>query len=240
MKENNVYEDYSSIRSQAQLLLELKKRKPFLDKLINKYFPKKRNIKILDVGCGYGALIYFAQKHGYNNIIGFDISASQIQTSKKFKIKNIYLSSFEKFFKAKKKFDLIVMLDVIEHLQKKKIDSYLNKIHKSLNPDGIIIIHTNNAASPFFGYVRYGDLTHQTAFTENSLEKLLNKNNFKNIFFFEDAPVIYSFISFFRFLIWSLFRFILNIIMFSETGKYKNFITQNFFCVATKKAIKND
>jgi 2-polyprenyl-3-methyl-5-hydroxy-6-metoxy-1,4-benzoquinol methylase len=239
MNENIIYKKYSSICDHAQLFSELKKRKPFLNNVIKSYFPKKKNIKILDIGCGYGALMYFANKLGYTHITGFDISASQIKISKMLKINNIYLSTFEKYFKTKKKFDLIIMLDVIEHLSKKKINLYLNKIYKSLNPNGIILIHTNNAASPFFGNVRYGDLTHQGAFTENSLKKILADNDFNNIYFIEDKPLIYSFTSFFRFLAWSLFRFIINIIMFSETGKYKNFITQNLFCIAGTK-ISND
>jgi 2-polyprenyl-3-methyl-5-hydroxy-6-metoxy-1,4-benzoquinol methylase len=232
MKEHLLYKNYSSIQSNAELFSELNKRKPLLDYIIKNYFPINRNVKILDIGCGYGALLYFAQKLGYKNSFGFDISVSQVKISKKLKINNIILSSFENYFKNKKnKYDLIVMLDVIEHLEKKKIKLYLEKIKKFLTTNGRIIIHTNNAVSPFFGNVRYGDSTHQTAFTDNSLEKILRDSNFTLVNFVEDSPKVYNLISFFRFIIWSFFRFLINLIIFSETGKYKNIVSQNFFCI---------
>ena len=163
MKDSFLYKNYSSIESNVELFNELKKRRPFLNYIIKNYFPINKSIKILDIGCGYGGLLYFAQKLGYKNSFGFDISLSQVKISKLLKINNIILSSFENYFKNNNnKYDLIVMLDVIEHLEKKKIKLYFDKIKNSLTSNGRIIIHTNNSVSPFFGNVRYGDSTHQT------------------------------------------------------------------------------
>jgi SAM-dependent methyltransferase len=232
MKDSFLYKNYSSIESNVELFNELKKRRPFLNYIIKNYFPINKSIKILDIGCGYGGLLYFAQKLGYKNSFGFDISLSQVKISKLLKINNIILSSFENYFKNNNnKYDLIVMLDVIEHLEKKKIKLYFDKIKNSLTSNGRIIIHTNNSVSPFFGNVRYGDSTHQTAFTDNSLKKILRDSNFRFVNFIEDSPVVYNLTSFFRFIIWSFFRFFINLIIFSETGKYKNIVTQNFFCI---------
>ena len=232
MKDSLLYKNYSSIESNLELFRELDKRKPFLNYIIKNFFPINKSIRILDIGCGYGGLLYCAQKLGYKNSFGFDISLSQVKISKLLKVNNIILSSFENYFKNKKeKYDLIIMLDVIEHLKKKKIKLYLDKIKKSLTSNGRIIIHTNNGVSPFFGNVRYGDSTHQTAFTDISLEKILRDSDFKLVNFAEDSPIVYNLISFFRFIIWSVFRFFINLIIFSETGKYKNIITQNFFCI---------
>jgi 2-polyprenyl-3-methyl-5-hydroxy-6-metoxy-1,4-benzoquinol methylase len=236
MKSFLLYRNYSSLQNNKELFCELNKRKPFLNHIIKKYFPANKNIKILDIGCGYGALLYFAQKLGYKNSYGFDISFSQIKISKMLKINNIVLSTLENYFKNKKnKYDLVILLDVLEHLEKKKTKLYLDRIKKSLTSNGRVIIHTNNSVSPFFGNVRYGDPTHRTAFTDNSLKKILSDSNFKLISFEEDSPLVYNLTSFCRFIIWSFFRFFINLIIFSETGKYKNIITQNFFCIVRNK-----
>ena len=38
---------------------------------------------------------------------------------------------------------------------------------RALKPGGRWILHTANAESPFYGRVRYGDITHEQAFTQS-------------------------------------------------------------------------
>src|ERR1044071_2245630 len=52
---------------------------PYFRHLIHKYFPKDKNVGIVDLGCGYGALLYFLRKAGYYNLEGIDRSLEQVQ-----------------------------------------------------------------------------------------------------------------------------------------------------------------
>ena len=53
---------------------------PYLKKVIRKHLPQDRNTRILDLGCGYGALLYWLQQAGYRNLEGIDRSAEQVAT----------------------------------------------------------------------------------------------------------------------------------------------------------------
>jgi hypothetical protein len=48
----------------------------------------------------------------------------------------------------------------------------------SLKPQGILLIRTPNAANPLSFRALYADLTHETSYTENSLEDLLKLSGF--------------------------------------------------------------
>ena len=49
---------------------DLSPRFPYLRNIIRKYFPRDKHSRILDIGCGYGALLYVAQSEGYDEFAG--------------------------------------------------------------------------------------------------------------------------------------------------------------------------
>lgn len=146
------------------------------------YFPKNKEIKILDIGCGMGHFMYFLKKEGYRNYLGIDISKECIEfcKEKKFNVQHIDIFEFLKTNKAF--FDIIVMNDIIEHLNRKEIIEILELIHNNLNENGKIFIKTPNMANPILGvHGRYIDFSHKIGFTEESLAQVLRISNFKNI-----------------------------------------------------------
>jgi SAM-dependent methyltransferase len=56
----------------------LKERQPAIEAITVKHIPAKQDISILDLGCGYGALIYFLKKAGYTYLKGVDFSQEQV------------------------------------------------------------------------------------------------------------------------------------------------------------------
>ncbi|MCL4385684.1 MAG: bifunctional glycosyltransferase/class I SAM-dependent methyltransferase [Cyanobacteria bacterium] len=98
------------------------------------------------------------------------------------------------------KFDVVLALDVIEHLDDS--EKVLKSIFKVLKPSGKLFASTGNIAyfvtrmSLFLGMFNYGkkgilDKTHKHLFTINSFNKLLNQNGFrikKTLFF--GPPII--------------------------------------------------
>lgn len=99
--------------------------------LIEQYKPTS----ILDVGCGIGTFLYIFQKEGIEDILGIDgewVDISKLYISRdKFKTADL-----ESGFDLKRKFDLILCLEVAEHLN----ENAANRFIKSLTDHGDIII----------------------------------------------------------------------------------------------------
>ena len=104
-----------------------------------------KNLKILDVGCGGGIICEPLARLGAK-VTGIDfapnnISAAKIH-SKKNKLKINYIHKDVEKSKLDGKFDLILMFEVLEHLDNWK--KTIKNIKKNLNKNGLIIISTIN------------------------------------------------------------------------------------------------
>jgi len=113
-------------------------------KLKNKSKPLS-GIKILDIGCGGGLLSEPMSRMGAN-VTGIDASDKNIKIaklhSKKNKLKiNYYCSSPEKL-KIKKKFDVILNMEIVEHVE--DIDFFLKSCSKLLKKNGLMFVATIN------------------------------------------------------------------------------------------------
>ena len=104
-----------------------------------------KNLKILDLGCGGGIICEPLARLGAQ-VTGIDFSPNNIKAakthSKKNKLKINYISKDIEKSKLNGKFDIILMFEVLEHLDNwKKI---ITNIKKNLNKNGLIIISTIN------------------------------------------------------------------------------------------------
>jgi len=98
-----------------------------------------------------------------------------------------------------------------------------------------LLIHTVNAASPYFGSVRYGDFTHEQAFTASSMTQVLRMFGFEGVGLFEDVPVAHGIKSAFRMIAWKVFRTVFAVIAAAETGRARGYVfSQNFIVTACK------
>ena len=109
-------------------------RKKILEFILNskKYSEK---IKILEVGPGVGINIDILQKYGDVDILDIDTYfINLIKDNKRLDIKNIY----QDFSEIKEKYDLVVFLDVLEHVE--DYETFLLDIKSLLEKDGIAIL----------------------------------------------------------------------------------------------------
>jgi len=210
-------------------------------KVFNTHFlhllPPDRSIKILDIGCGNGTLIYWLSKNGYSNSFGIDISAEQISQGLENGIINIQQADLEEYISDKKEyFDVIFAKDVLEHFSKSELLPLLQKIRCSLKETGSLIIQVPNAESPLFGRVRYGDMTHEIAFNESSIKQLFRNTGFNQVECFEVNPIFLTVKSWLaRFLLWKTTQLMFKLILFAEAGKpFHRIVTQNIIAKAYK------
>jgi 2-polyprenyl-3-methyl-5-hydroxy-6-metoxy-1,4-benzoquinol methylase len=191
--------------------------------------------RILDAGCGSGAMLWWLQKNGYKNAEGVDISQEQIKLAVEYGVKNVLRGSFPKFLDGKDgHYDLIVLKDVIEHIDKEIVISVLRQCHLALKPDGKIIIQVPNSESPFFGRIRYGDFTHKTAFCQSSLMQILLLSGFINIKCRPLPPIYQGINSLKRVLAWGLVSRLYKMALRSELGPGEYIVTQNIIVSATR------
>jgi len=111
----------------------------------------------------------------------------------------------------------------------------IDEVRRVLSPGGRWILHMPNGVSPFHGRIRYGDFTHENAFTPASLADVLLASGFTDVRCFEDKPIVYSLKSLLRCLLWTGIRASLIIYIAAETGLFDRgaILTQNFLAVAS-------
>lgn len=151
-----------------------------------KYFPKEKNkAHLLDIGIGRGEMLSCMKMWGYRNFLGIDISPSTIEFCQSLNLPcDLVDNSVEYLLNNPEKYDLITLLDVLEHIPKNDSLNFLLALRQALKPDGILIIQVPNLQAPD-GYLhRYNDITHEVGFIEHSLSQLLHAAKFNKFNFF--------------------------------------------------------
>ena len=108
--------------------------------------PKSLNgLKILDIGCG-GGLISEPMTRLGAEVTGIDASAKNIEIAKlhakKNNLKINYLNSEPEKLNLKNEFDIILNLEVVEHVE--NLNLYLESCQKLLKPKGLMFTATLN------------------------------------------------------------------------------------------------
>jgi SAM-dependent methyltransferase len=114
--------------------------------------------------------------------------------------------------------DVVVAFDLIEHFTKTEVIQLVDEVYRVLRPTGRWIIHVPNGEGPFGGRIRYGDFTHEFAFTRVSMAQLLKASGFASVQCYEDQPVPHGLKSTVRYLLWQVIRTGLLLYIAVETG----------------------
>ena len=165
-------------------------------KLIENYCDKI-NGKILDIGCGTGEFLSVMKK-GHWDINGVDTSekAREIVKNKL----NIEVMAPDRWISSDIQYDVITCWHSLEHVHEPWV--YLNKIKKSLNPDGILIValpnyHSTDAKKYQEFWAAYDTPRHLYHFTIESINKIINphKFNIRSIYRMNFDPFYVSILS---------------------------------------------
>lgn len=202
-----------------------------------KHLPK--NAKILDVGCGYGALINTLLKQQYTQVTGIDISPEQIQIAKnQLKLaKYVQVSEAHNFLEQQKQqFDVIIALDLIEHFNKTELVQFLQLITQSLTPNGMLICRTPNADALYASPYAAGDYTHETILNASSAIQVFEGCAYTHVQVFSSCIDIYPhfFKNKIRQILWLFVQICAKILLFATGRSSKNIIfTPNIIIKAT-------
>lgn len=168
------------------------------------WWPDDRSVPVLDLACGDGTLLYLAKQLGFTSVSGVDLSPEQVALARQVPAE-VELGDGTAYLKRHPgRFGLITAIDVIEHLTKDEVFDLLDAARLALRPGGRLVLQTPNAAAPFGMAVRYGDFTHEQAFTPGVLGRLLTMTGFSTPEAREMGPIPrgYSLTSTLRAVLW--------------------------------------
>ncbi|MHB8387393.1 SAM-dependent methyltransferase [Metallibacterium sp.] len=236
-----IYGAYDSARNESlapATLAGLAPRLPYFRRLIARCMPPDREATVLELGCGHGALLYALQQSGYVNTRGVDGSAEQVEAARQLSIAGVALGDVMQTLAETPvaSVDVVIAFDVIEHFTKAELVGLVDEVGRVLKRGGRWIIHAPNAESPFGMRIRYGDYTHEQAFTWQSLAQLLMSSGFSQVRCFEDKPVPHGLKSLARAGLWAVIRAGLMFYCAVETGALdrRAIYSQNLLAVAVR------
>ena len=152
-------------------------------KLKNKKKPLEK-INILDIGCGGGLLSEPMQKLGAN-VTGIDASFKNIKVAKlhakKNNLKINYLCSSPEKLKINKKFDVILNMEIVEHVE--DVHFFLKSCSNLLKKNGLMFVATINKTlkSYMFAIVGAEYVLRWLPIGTHDWEKFVKPNDLKNI-----------------------------------------------------------
>jgi len=116
-----------------------------------------KNLKILDIGCGGGLLSEPMSRLGAN-VVGIDASKKNIGVAKfhakKNKLKIDYKVASPEMLKTKVKFDVILNMEIVEHVE--NINSFINQSSKFLKKNGVMFVATLNKTLKSYAFAIIG------------------------------------------------------------------------------------
>ena len=204
----------------------------------HKYLPLLEDLDraapILEIGCGSGGLLAYLGQRGFSHAVGVDMSAEQVSLSARRGVLAECADVLDYLRGHDNVFEVILAVDVLEHFSREELVVLAPRVLAALRPGGRLIVQTANGAGLFPRQVIYGDLTHLTIFTPESLRQLLRRFGFQNLTFYETGPIPIRLRGKLNVALWSATKAIANLIRQVETGKRQAIWTENFICAAFK------
>jgi 2-polyprenyl-3-methyl-5-hydroxy-6-metoxy-1,4-benzoquinol methylase len=148
----------------------------YIDHNIGRFFEPKKfsGMSVLEIGPGLGELVAYCNKRKNNSVDVIDNDEGILKyISNHFKVRSTFLSSdISTLDKKLEKYNLIVMIQILEHMPPDQYQSVMRTLYKHLHPGGEMIIVVPNGNNPLGMVERYGDLQHYNSFTTRSLQDL--------------------------------------------------------------------
>lgn len=101
---------------------------------------------ILDVGCGDGRFFSMLTAESITRRVGVDLAKSAIHFARGFNEKAVFLS--QDVAELQEEFDLVVAIEVLEHVPDKEITSFLQHIANRVKTGGYVILSVPSKVIP--------------------------------------------------------------------------------------------
>jgi SAM-dependent methyltransferase len=138
-----------------------------------------RGSRVLEIGFGNGSFLTYARKQGWD-VCGTEINPYLIDAAR--------TAGFEVFGAATleemrgRKFDLVAAFDVLEHIHRDALLSFVASVKEILLPGGVFLARFPNGDSPFGLPYQNGDITHVTAIGTGIVEYIASSLGLEVVF----------------------------------------------------------
>jgi 2-polyprenyl-3-methyl-5-hydroxy-6-metoxy-1,4-benzoquinol methylase len=174
-----IYEKYASHSGLSQ---PLKSKYQSLARNVGPLLAAQRNRgTLLDIGSGQGELLTLCGTLGID-AEGVDLAREEVDSCVQRGLKVTLIEDLGRYLaEVDRRWDVVSMIDVIEHFTKSEAFELLQLVRGVLKPGGRVILQTPNMQNPFAPLNLFHDLTHEWAYTEASIEQLLLACGFQKI-----------------------------------------------------------
>ena len=154
-------------------------------RLVKAFLPRRTGLKIIDTGCGTGKLLEELKRDG-QEAWGIDSNPAAVKFCKQRGLKHVYQENFPQITKITDKFNVVLCLDVLEHIGDDI--KALRTIKRLLAKDGRALLTV--PAYPWL--FSYWDkiLGHKRRYTKKSLQSAISKSGLEII----KLSYLYSFL----------------------------------------------
>lgn len=166
-------------------------RRNVIEIILNKQI-NKRNLRILDVGCGTGNTTLSLKKFG--GVYCTDSSFSALRYCNKRGLENVVKSSSYNLPYSSNTFDLVTMFDVLEHIENDQ--RALIEIKRVLKKNGSIVITV--PAYQFLWSEHDIALSHYRRYNSKTLSNVVNQTGFKIVRMSYFISFLFPFIAAYR------------------------------------------
>ena len=135
--------------------------------VIGGFAPKS---SILEVGFGGGGFMDWARSQGHA-VTGVEILPDMLASAKS-RGHRVFQGPLTAELLAGERFDVVVALDLIEHLTTEEIVGLFRTTRPMLNPGGRYLLRFPNGDSPFSRWHQHGDITHKTIIGSGMIHQL--------------------------------------------------------------------
>jgi SAM-dependent methyltransferase len=144
-----------------------------LERELGPHLPGDRATPVLEIGCGNGGFLRLCRDRGYTDVRGLDISPELVAFCRRQGFERVERADGLGFLRATaEQFGLVVLIDMLEHLPKQTAVALMQAVRDRLLPGGRVLVRVPNMSNPLNLQARYGDFTHETGFSKESLEQL--------------------------------------------------------------------
>ena len=140
-----------------------------------------KDMSFLEIGCGNGHFLAYLREKGVTEFLGIDHDSAlaghvPAELAEHFRVADVW--EFLDSNSGQRRFDRIVMLDVLEHFTAEDGARLLGGLGRILRPGGRILVRVPNMSSPWGAQYQFGDLTHRAAYNPTSMRQLAEASGY--------------------------------------------------------------
>lgn len=167
---------------------------PFFNAILNNI---KNNDKIIEFGCGTNRIGQIINNYNKNisEYVGLEPDNVRYNISKKYennkyKFYNLFSNQYICKF-PNKKFDIVIISQVIQHVSTKNAIEIISDAQKLLKEDGILLLSTTNSEKEFFTYSNKPQIEDNKINFDNYCCKNISENGLPVHFFSRETLINY-------------------------------------------------